>query len=135
MRASGRSTTTTTRSSSSSTGNVWNASVVSRHGRSRPTPRPTYEQLFRLGIAANLFRDVEAAADTVVKDGSPSPTTLALAHLVRIIARADRGAFEDSLDCLRLALAQREKTDKPAARGPPSRPESSWASARRTISA
>ncbi len=69
----------------------------------------TYEQLFRLGIAANLFRDAEAAADAVAKDGSPSPTTLALAHLVRIIARADRGAYDDSLDCLRQALAQREK--------------------------
>jgi thiol-disulfide isomerase/thioredoxin len=69
----------------------------------------TYEQLFRLGIDANLFRDAEAAADAVVKGGSPSPTTLALAHLVRIIARADRGAYEDSLDCLRQALAQREK--------------------------
>jgi thiol-disulfide isomerase/thioredoxin len=69
----------------------------------------TYEQLFRLGIGANLFRDAEEAADTVVKNGSASPTTLALAHLVRIIARADRGAYEDSLDCLRQALAQRQK--------------------------
>ena len=69
----------------------------------------TYEQLFRLGIAANLFRDVEAAADAVVKDGSPSPTTLTLAHLTRVIARADRGAYEESLDCLRQTLAQREK--------------------------
>jgi peroxiredoxin len=68
----------------------------------------TYEQLFRLGIAANLFRDVEAAADAVVKDGSPSPTTLTLAHLTRVIARADRGADEESLDCLRQALSQRQ---------------------------
>jgi thiol-disulfide isomerase/thioredoxin len=68
----------------------------------------TYEQLFRLGIAGNLFRDVEAAADAVVKDGSPSPTTLALAHLTRVIARADRGAYDESLDCLRQVLAQRE---------------------------
>lgn len=73
----------------------------------------TYEQLFRLGIAANLFRDVEAAADAVVKDGSPSTTTLTLAHLTRVIARADRGAYEESLDCLRQILAQRE-TDRQA---------------------
>jgi thiol-disulfide isomerase/thioredoxin len=69
----------------------------------------TYEQLFRLAIGANMFRDAEAAADAVVKNGSPSPTTLALADLVRIIAKADRGAYEDSLDCLRQVLAQREK--------------------------
>jgi thiol-disulfide isomerase/thioredoxin len=75
----------------------------------------TYEQLFRLAIAGNLFRDAETAADTVVKDGSPSPTTLALAHLVRIIARADRGAYEDSLDCLRQALALRGKEGQPDA--------------------
>jgi thiol-disulfide isomerase/thioredoxin len=77
----------------------------------------TYEQLFRLGIAANLFREAEAVADTVVKDGSPSPTTLALAALVQIVARADRGAYEDSLASLRQALAQgAEKRQAGAAR-------------------
>src|SRR5260221_11196745 len=71
-------------------------------GRQKPADAAaTYEQLFRLGINANLFREAEAAADSVVKNGSPAPTTLGLAHLVRIVARADRGAFEDSLDCLR----------------------------------
>jgi thiol-disulfide isomerase/thioredoxin len=73
----------------------------------------TYEQMFRLGIAANLFRENEAAADAVVRDGSSSPTTTALAHLVRVIARADRGAFEESLDCLRETLARRGR-DLPA---------------------
>jgi thiol-disulfide isomerase/thioredoxin len=69
----------------------------------------TYEHLLRLAIAANLFRDAEPAADAVAKDGSPSPTTLALAHLVRIIARADRGAYDDSLACLRQAFAERPR--------------------------
>jgi thiol-disulfide isomerase/thioredoxin len=75
----------------------------------------TYEQLFRQAIAANLFREGESAADTVVKSGSTSPTTLALAHLVRIVARADRGAFDDSLDGLRQALAQRPADGQPGA--------------------
>ncbi len=65
----------------------------------------TYEQLFRLAIAANLFGDAEAAADTVVKNGSPAPVTRALAFLVEIIGRADRGAFQESLDALHQALA------------------------------
>jgi thiol-disulfide isomerase/thioredoxin len=69
----------------------------------------TYERLFRLAITANMFRDAEAVADTVVKNGSSSPTTLALADLVQIVARADRGAYEDSLASLRQALAQRTK--------------------------
>jgi thiol-disulfide isomerase/thioredoxin len=79
-------------------------------GRQKPADAAaTYEQLFRLGIAANLFRETETAADAVVNNGSPSPTTLGLAHLMRIVARADRGAFEDSLDCLRQALSHQEK--------------------------
>src|SRR5262245_30572992 len=42
----------------------------------------TYEQLFRLAIAGNQFRDAESAAEAVMKSGSPSPTVTALAHLV-----------------------------------------------------
>jgi thiol-disulfide isomerase/thioredoxin len=70
----------------------------------------SYEYLFRMAIAANLFRDAEPAANIVVKNGSPSANTLALAYLVQVIARADRGAFEESLDGLRAALARREKS-------------------------
>jgi thiol-disulfide isomerase/thioredoxin len=79
-------------------------------GRQKPADAAAaYEQLFRLAIAGNLFREGEAAADTVVQNGTPSSTTAGLAHLVRIVARADRGAFEDSLDCLRQALAPRQQ--------------------------
>ena len=39
----------------------------------------TYEQLFRLAIASNLFQEAEQAAATVVRAGSPSPTTTAWA--------------------------------------------------------
>ena len=66
----------------------------------------TYERLFRLAIAGDLFRDAEAAAGKVVEQGTPSPTTDALAHLVKIIAEADRGAFEQSLQSLRQAVAE-----------------------------
>ena len=61
----------------------------------------SYEQLFRMAIGANLFQDAESAADTVLKAGSPSPTTVALAQLIKIIAQADRGAYEQSLDTLK----------------------------------
>jgi thiol-disulfide isomerase/thioredoxin len=69
----------------------------------------TYEQLFRLAIAGNMFRDAEPIADTVVRNGSPSPTATALAHLVKIIAESDRGAYEQSLESLREAVAERDK--------------------------
>ena len=52
----------------------------------------TYERLFRLAIAGNLFRDGEGAAKTLLSRGSPSRTAMALAHMVKIVAEADRGA-------------------------------------------
>src|SRR5271166_1691751 len=66
----------------------------------------TYERLFRLAIAGNLFHDAEAAANDVLKHGTSSPPTNALAHLVKIIAEADRGAYEQSLQSLRQAVAE-----------------------------
>ena len=66
----------------------------------------TYERLFRLAIAGDLFREAEAAAVKVVEQGTPSPTTDALAHLVKIIAEVERGAFEQSLQSLRKSIAE-----------------------------
>jgi thiol-disulfide isomerase/thioredoxin len=71
-----------------------------------------YEQIFRLAIANNLFVDAEPAADAVIKAGSPSPTTHALAHMVKLIADCDRGAYDQSLTDLKTILA---KADKDAA--------------------
>src|SRR5208337_4915277 len=82
----------------------------------------TYERLFRLAIAGDLFREAEAAAVKVVEQGSPSPTTDALAHLVKIIAEVERGGFEQSLQSLRKAVAEsaqkREATKFRAALSP-----------------
>jgi thiol-disulfide isomerase/thioredoxin len=69
----------------------------------------TYETLFRLAIAGDLFRDAEPAAKTVLSRGSPSVVARGLAHLVKIIAEADRGAYEQSMESLRQAVAAREK--------------------------
>ena len=57
----------------------------------------TYERLFRLAIAGDLFKDAEAAAGKVIEQGTPSHAANALAYLVKIIAEVDRGAFEQSL--------------------------------------
>jgi thiol-disulfide isomerase/thioredoxin len=77
----------------------------------------TYEQYFRLAVAANLFGDAGPIAETVVKNGSPSPTTRALAHLVKIIAEADRGAYEQSLESLRRAIEEKNKAEAGGAPG------------------
>jgi len=68
-----------------------------------------YEQLFRLAIANNLFVDAEPAADAVIKTGSPSPTTRALARMVKLVAECDRGAYDQSLTDLGAIL---EKADE-----------------------
>lgn len=75
----------------------------------------TYERLFRLAIAGDLFRDAEAAAGNALKQGLPSPTAHALAHLVKIIAEADRGAYEQSLQSLRQAVGEDAKGQARAA--------------------
>jgi len=67
----------------------------------------TYEQLFRLAAAANMYADAEQAADIVVKAGSPAFITRALAYLVKVIALADRGAYDQSLESLKLAVAEK----------------------------
>ena len=58
----------------------------------------TYEELFRLAIANNLFREAEPAALEVLKSASVSPPViLFLARTIDIIASADRGAYDESL--------------------------------------
>jgi peroxiredoxin len=75
----------------------------------RQAPREaaeTYEQLFRLAIANNLFRDAEPAAQQVLKSTAvTTPIVQFLARTIDIIASADRGAFEESLAELRTMLA------------------------------
>jgi thiol-disulfide isomerase/thioredoxin len=73
----------------------------------------TFERLFRLAITDDLFRDAEVAAATVIERGTSSATTSALAYFVKIIAEADRGAFQDSLKTLRQAVLE-STAERPA---------------------
>jgi peroxiredoxin len=79
----------------------------------------TYEQLFRLAIAYNLFREAEPAAKQVLKSaGGPPPIVQFLARTIDIIASADRGDYEESLSELRgllEAIAKRNRTGEAAA--------------------
>ena len=53
----------------------------------------TYETLFRLAIANNLFAEADAVADQVLKSPNPSPPVVRfLAETINLIAAADRGA-------------------------------------------
>jgi thiol-disulfide isomerase/thioredoxin len=72
----------------------------------------TYERLFRLAIAGNLFREAEGAAKALLSHGSHSRTAMALAFMVKIIAEADRGAHDDSIESLRTAVAVNAEATK-----------------------
>jgi len=76
----------------------------------------TYERLFRLAIADDLFASAETAAGKVIEHGTPSVATNALAHFVKILAEADRGAFDQSLQSLKRAVAE-SAAGQPAAAG------------------
>jgi len=67
----------------------------------------TYEMLFRLALANNLFHEAEPIADRVLKSPSNPPAVRFLAHTLNIIAEADRGAYEESLADLRKAAGQK----------------------------
>jgi thiol-disulfide isomerase/thioredoxin len=69
----------------------------------------TYEKLFRLAIDSDLFGDAERAAKTVLATGSPSPAAIGLAYMVKIVAEADRGAYDQSLESLQQAVTERQK--------------------------
>jgi thiol-disulfide isomerase/thioredoxin len=62
----------------------------------------TYDTLFRLAIANNLFAEADPAADRVLKSsGGTSPVVRFLAETINLIAAADRGAYDESLADLR----------------------------------
>jgi peroxiredoxin len=75
----------------------------------------TYETLFRLAIANNLFREAEPAAEQVLKSTArPEPIVHFLAQTINIIAEADRGAYDESLASLRRVIGETSRRPRPA---------------------
>jgi peroxiredoxin len=79
----------------------------------------TYEQLFRLAISNNLFREAEPTAQQVVKSGTASPIVSFLAHTIDIIGSADRGDFDGSLNELQRVCELQSERNRPAQGSPP----------------
>jgi thiol-disulfide isomerase/thioredoxin len=74
----------------------------------------TYEALFRLAIANNLFREAEPAALEVLKSAEvSSPVIQFLARTIDIIASADRGAYDESLADLHTLIEAGSKRTQP----------------------
>ena len=67
----------------------------------------TYEAYFRLAIAKSLYRDAEPVAERVIQGRQSSPQVTALAALVNVVAEADRGADQESLNSLAALVAAR----------------------------
>jgi thiol-disulfide isomerase/thioredoxin len=65
----------------------------------------TFLEVFRFAIAADRYRDAEPAAERVIRAGTSTREVEFLAHLVRILAKADRGDYDGSMRDLRAYLA------------------------------
>src|SRR5262249_44578016 len=58
----------------------------------------TYEAYFRYVIAGGYYGEAEATAEKVLKSEQVTPPVAVLAALVNIVAEANRGAYQESLD-------------------------------------
>jgi thiol-disulfide isomerase/thioredoxin len=76
----------------------------------------TFEAYFRLAIAKNLYADADPIARKVLQAEDPSSSVVWLAHLVHIVAEADRGAYEESLQALASAIRIKGRDPKAATR-------------------
>jgi thiol-disulfide isomerase/thioredoxin len=72
----------------------------------------TYEHLFRLAIANNLFLDAEPVAERALKSADITPPVHFLARTINVIAKADRGAYDESLAALRKGIGERARQDR-----------------------
>ncbi len=63
-----------------------------------------YEACFRLAIERNLYAEADPFALKVIRSEAPDSAVAWLAHVVHIVAEADRGAYDESLKELAAAL-------------------------------
>jgi glutathione peroxidase-family protein len=91
----------------------------------------TYQDFFQLAIAKGLYSEAEPVAQRLLKAGNTPPNLQTLATLVKIVAEADRGAYEDSLRSLTEAVTERGRQAKPP--GEPGRDLGLTASSRASI--
>lgn len=63
-----------------------------------------HETYFRLAITGDLYAEAEKTAESVMSSPAASPRVAMLAHLVNIIAEANRGEFPESLSDLETAV-------------------------------
>jgi thiol-disulfide isomerase/thioredoxin len=81
-------------------------------GQPRDEAAKTYADLFRFAIASGLYNDAEPIAERLLRSGGSTPEVGLLAALVNIVAEANRGAYQESLDSLAAAIHIREAAQR-----------------------
>src|SRR4051794_23298266 len=76
-------------------------------GQPKEQAQATYEAYLRLAIAGGLFREAEPTAERVLRSANPASPAAWLAAIVNIVAEADRGAHEESLQSLAAVIQGR----------------------------
>ncbi|HEY2154198.1 MAG TPA: TlpA disulfide reductase family protein [Isosphaeraceae bacterium] len=71
----------------------------------------TYAELFRLAIASGLYAEAEPTAERLVRSGGATADMGLLADVVNVLAKAERGAYQESLDSLAEAIKARDDAD------------------------
>ncbi len=74
----------------------------------------TLDAFFRLAIAKGLYVEADPVATRVIQGKTASPAVSWLAHLVHIVAEADRGAYDKSLEALASAIQLKGQNPKDA---------------------
>jgi thiol-disulfide isomerase/thioredoxin len=85
-------------------------------GQPKAQASATLDAYFRLAIAKNLYADAEPIARKVIQSEDAGSGADWLAHLVQIVAEADRGAYEDSFKSLAAAVRLKGRSPDAAAK-------------------
>ncbi len=72
----------------------------------------TYEDIFRFTMASGLYNEAEPVAERVLRSGGAPLEVAMLAELVNLVAEANRGAYQESLDSLSAAIQIGEASAK-----------------------
>jgi glutathione peroxidase-family protein len=83
-------------------------------GQPKAEADATHREYFQLAIAKDLYPEAEATARRLIEAGDSSSELRTLAHLVKIVAEAERGAYDDSLKSLLMAVGEKASRAKPA---------------------
>ena len=86
-------------------------------GQPKAEAEVTHRDYFQLAIAKGLYAEAEPVALRLLRAGDGPAGLRTLASLVKIVAEADRGAFDDSLKSLAEAVAAKGRPANPP--GPP----------------